>query len=68
MEDPLGLHHRNIEVSIAFSPFFLKKGDRMETNTLLSGRFWLEKIFLAELEACINLMFFPCYWKCECVF
>jgi hypothetical protein len=39
MEEPLGLHHRNIEVSIAFSPFSLKKGDRMETKTLLSGPF-----------------------------
>ena len=37
MEGPLGLHHRSIEVSIAFSPFCLKKGDRMEMKTLLLG-------------------------------
>lgn len=47
MEDPPGLHHRNIEnLSTTSSPFSLKKGDRMETKTLLSGHFWLEKSFV----------------------
>lgn len=51
---------RNIEVSTALPSPFSLKGDRMETKTLLSGHFWLEKkLCSAELEACINLMFFP---------
>lgn len=59
MGDTLDLHRTGVVVSIPFSPFPLKKGDRMETKTLLSVHFWLEKVvFSAELEAYISLIFF----------